>query len=213
MAAQDQDQARQSRGKRRARAHRDLLDKGLALIGRQGVAATKVEQITAAAGVGKGTFFTHFSSKEAFVARLVETVLDDLARRVRPLGLMPTDAGELLAGVGAVHVRYFQLRPEAAALIMQAPALPPEHEASGQARRRLEEHLTLVADLVGPACDSIGWPQERARDLALMILATATGYFWFGRQLAAEQATPADLLDRLGRALGRGLARTTSSKE
>jgi AcrR family transcriptional regulator len=198
--------ATDARKRKREDAARRLLDEGLKLIARKGLFACKVEEITKAAGVGKGTFFTHFASKEAFVARLVDQVLSDLARRVRPVGLMPTEAEALLAGVGGVHLRYFQLRPEAAALISQACVLVEEGQPGGQIRARLLEHLEMVAGLVAPAAEPLGWPRERVGDLALMLLATSCGYYWFSWTLAVGQDTPAELLDRLGRVLARGLA-------
>jgi AcrR family transcriptional regulator len=197
--------------KRRAQVERRLYEEGLKLMGTKGIHACKVEEITRAAGVGKGTFFTHFESKETYVARLVEQVLDDLARRVRPVGLSPTDAESLLASMGAVHLRYFQLRPEAAALVTQACGLTEGEAFSKAAAERLSEHLGMVAGMVAPACQGLGWPPERARELALMIFANSVGFFWFGRPLDLGGDTPMALLDRLGRALARGLAGGASS--
>jgi len=189
--------------KRRALAERRLLEEGLKLMGAKGVHACKVQEITQAAGVGKGTFFTHFDSKEAFVTRLVDQVLNDLARRARPLGLAPSDAESLLAGMGAVHLRFFQLRPEAAALITQACG----RDGGGpQAAERLGRHLDLLAQMLAPAAERLGWPADRARELALMLFATSVGFFWFGGPLDLGGDTPLALLDRLGRAMARGLA-------
>lgn len=194
------------RQRRRQAAQRRLLQAGLALMAEKSLAACKVEEITAAAGVGKGTFFTHFASKEAYVARLVEMVLADLARRVRPLGLMPGEAESLLAGVGGVHLRYFQLRPEAAALIVQACGLDGGSPAGAAVRAALTAHLDGLAAMLAPAAAHLGWPDGRGRELALMLLAQATGFFWFGRGLGVLDDVPVNLLDRMGRVLARGLA-------
>ncbi len=59
---------RPSRGHARAA----LLDAAIALVRRQGWAATGIEQLCAAAGVSKGAFFHHFSSKDALGAAAVE---------------------------------------------------------------------------------------------------------------------------------------------
>ncbi len=201
------DETREGRHqKRRAQVERRLLEEGLKLMGAKGVHGCKVEEITQATGVGKGTFFTHFDNKEVYVARLVDRVLGDLARRIRPLGLSPTDAESLLAGMGAVHLRFFQLRPEAAALITQACGLADAEPFNNATAERMSEHLDLMAAMLAPACDQLGWPPERVRELALMLFSTSVGFFWFGRPLGLGEDTPMALLDRLGRALARGLA-------
>lgn len=192
--------------KRRAQVERRLLEEGLKLMGDKGVHGCKVEEITQAAGVGKGTFFTHFANKEAYVARLVDQVLNDLTRRVRPLGLAPTDAESLLAGMGAVHLRFFQLRPEAAALIVQACGLEGAYAPDEAPVERLDGYLDLTAEMLAPACEKLGWPVERVKELALMVFANSVGFFWFGRPLGLGADTPMALLDRLGRVLARGLA-------
>ncbi|MFH1036345.1 MAG: TetR/AcrR family transcriptional regulator [Pseudomonadota bacterium] len=208
MPAPEQPHATPSpRQVRRQEAARRLLAEGLKLMAARGVQACRVEEITAAAGVGKGTFFTHFASKEAFVAQLVDQVLGDLARRVRPLGLGPSDGEALLAGVGTVHLRYFQLRPEAAALLNQACGLQEDSPAGRQVGLRLMAHLDMVADMLAPAAGQLGWPAEHGRELALAVLALSCGFFWFGRPLGLGRESPAALLDRLGRMAARGLAR------
>jgi hypothetical protein len=137
---------------------------------------------------------------------LLDYILADLARRVRPLGLSPTDAESLVAGVGAVHLRYFQLRPQAAAVINQAAALSSHAEVGQGIRERLAEHLELLAGMLEPACEPMGWPSDRLRELALMILSNSIGYFWIGQAVGLGEDTPMNLLDRLAKVQARGLA-------
>jgi AcrR family transcriptional regulator len=64
----------------------DLMNAAERLFLDQGVASTTIEQITAAAGVAKGSFYLHFSSKEDVVGglrqRFVATLLDTIKAAV-----------------------------------------------------------------------------------------------------------------------------------
>lgn len=194
------------RAVKRRRARQALLDKGLEMMGKRGIGVCKVEDITKAAGLGKGTFFTHFASKDEFIAELAGQVLNDLGRRVRPMGLAPTDAQDLVAGVGAVHLRYFQLRPQSASLLCQACGPNLGHTGRDTPLTRfLGEYLDMLGAMLSPACQAMGWPPERARELGLMVLGTSLGFFWLARPLGMGNDLPAELLDRLGRALARGM--------
>lgn len=53
--------------------HRDrLLEEGMCLLARNGFAATGVQEIAAASGVPKGSFYNYFASKDAFAAEVLE---------------------------------------------------------------------------------------------------------------------------------------------
>ncbi len=195
------------RQERRAQIARRLASEGLRLMAERGIAGCKVADIAAAAGVAKGSFFSHFVSKDAFVASLLAGVLKELARRLAPLGLGVNDPETILADVAAAIFRFFQLNPQAASLLNQALALPPEGEACSQARRCLAEHLEMLGDKIAPAAKALGWPGERAAELALALLAMASGYAWLGNAVGLGGGLPLDLSERLSRALARGLER------
>lgn len=195
------------RSRKRKEALGRLLREGLRLMAQKGVAACRVEDITRAAGLAKGTFFTHFPGKDAFVARLTEELLDDLARRVQPVGIMPTDAESLLASVGAVHWRYFQLNPQTAGFLGQACALAGSNQAVGEL---WQGYLDMVARMLAPAGEQMGWPRERARDLAFLLVSSSISFFWLGGGLGLPGDLPPELSQRLGQALSLGLGRTAN---
>lgn len=56
---------------------RELLNAAEALFVSQGVAATSVDQIVAAADVSKGAFYLHFPSKEALLAALQQRFVEE----------------------------------------------------------------------------------------------------------------------------------------
>ncbi|MGD9125128.1 MAG: TetR/AcrR family transcriptional regulator [Desulfarculaceae bacterium] len=178
-----------------------LREEGLRLMGQKGINACRVEQVTQAAGVSKGAFFTYFNSKQAFVADLVDQTLSELARRVAPVVLSPPDAESVLSAVLSVHLRFFHLQPQAAVLINQAchPGL-----GNAQAGIRLRRHIDEVAELISPAGQSLGWPRPQIPGLALSIFSLSCGLTRFSLGLGLE--TPPDFKERLGKAMARGLA-------
>ena len=188
---------------RHHQVQRKLMDEGLRLIACQGLHGCKVEDITNAAAVGKGTFFNYFGSKDNYVAKLVEHCLADLARRLNPLAASPPLAEPLLTSLGGVYLRYFQLRPEVAALIIQAISLPQNSEAGQQIKDSLQRHLELVGQLLQPISRELGW-EHNLRELALSLLSLSCGFFWLGQGLVSP---PAPLLERLSKVLARGLSR------
>lgn len=62
--------------RRRIETRRRIVEAAVTLFETQGFDATTVEQITEAADIGKGTFFTHFPTKEGVFSYLSEHVLE-----------------------------------------------------------------------------------------------------------------------------------------
>src|SRR5262245_35858219 len=62
-----------------------LLEKGGALISSRGFNATGVQEITAAAGVPKGSFYNYFDSKEAFAVEVLSEYWDSVVELYGPL--------------------------------------------------------------------------------------------------------------------------------
>ena len=60
------------RSRRKAETRAKLLDAARTVFARQGVDATRINEITEEADVGFGSFYNHFESKEAIVAVVVE---------------------------------------------------------------------------------------------------------------------------------------------
>src|SRR5437868_12965040 len=63
--------------RRRARTRRDLLTAATRVLARRGLHATTIADIATAADIGVGTFYLHFSTKEALFRAVVE---DTVAR-------------------------------------------------------------------------------------------------------------------------------------
>lgn len=67
------------RERRRSETRARIFDAAMKLFARHGFSETKVESITRAADVAKGTFFNYFPSKEAIVAEMAKRLMVGLA--------------------------------------------------------------------------------------------------------------------------------------
>jgi AcrR family transcriptional regulator len=86
----------------------ELLDAAEKLLVQRGVAGTTVTDITAAAGVAKGSFYRYFSSKEQLLAELKVRFLDRLADEVAVATAEadPDDVGAIADAVVERTMRY-----------------------------------------------------------------------------------------------------------
>jgi len=95
----------QARG-RKTRAR--ILDAAGSTIARQGYAATSVEDICQAAGVTKGGFYHHFSSKQTLFLELLDCWLARLDVQLDAVGAGALTVPERLLGMGALGGRVFE---------------------------------------------------------------------------------------------------------
>ena len=76
-----------------------LLEAGKKILTEKGMSDTCVEEITEAAGVSKGTFYTYFRRKEELVFELSRNRFDELLQKARELpGSFPNRLKEYLTG-------------------------------------------------------------------------------------------------------------------
>jgi len=172
---------RQSRAnRRRAQSFENLVQAGLAVIGKRGLYETTVEHITEAADVGKGTFYAHFPSKDDLVHHLVRYGFDELiaaGREETPVGRTPAAR---LAGLIRAQVRVLGRHRELVILLHQVRGLLILQPEARQRLRR--EYHRYVEFLTGQCRQVLGAnrlsPGE-ARDLACAIAGFVAGTLSF----------------------------------
>ncbi len=92
------DQQPISRRERRKAETRDrLLNAARLLLARQGVDATRINEITEEADVGFGSFYNYFEGKDAIVAAVVETVATELGEAIAAATADLDDAAQVMA--------------------------------------------------------------------------------------------------------------------
>lgn len=149
---------------RRAAATREqLVNAGLSLAERTGLAGMSVNLIVAEAGVAKGTFFHHFRDRSEFLLALHWEFHDRVFARIGPVVAgMPPGRDRLLAAAGAYLddcLRHRGVR----ALLLEARADPTIIGA-------IAERNEQVIRLIGPDFTAMGWAHP-AQSAALWISA------------------------------------------
>ena len=83
-----------------------ILDATDRLLARYGYRKMTVEDIASEAGIGKGTIYLHFSSKEEVVLSHVDRIVDRLNERLREIGSSDAPAAERLRQMLSTRVMF-----------------------------------------------------------------------------------------------------------
>jgi AcrR family transcriptional regulator len=129
-----------------------LLEKGLELFEEKGYAATTVDDIAAAVGTTRATFYAHFPSKGQLMQALVERSNEMLTEAdVPPLHSVVEsgDRGQIREWLGRKFEQWAEIRPYVVAA-HQAAASEPEIQAA------LDRWFDLAIDDMQAGLDSAG---------------------------------------------------------
>jgi TetR/AcrR family transcriptional regulator, transcriptional repressor for nem operon len=189
----------------RESARAKLLDAALALIRRQGFAATSVDELCQAAGVTKGAFFHHFRSKEelgvAAAAHFGEMAAELFA--AAPYHALDDPVARLLGYVDFRREILTGELPEYTCLlgtmVQETYATHPAIRAACE--REIVGHAVTLESDIAAALDAAGKRREwTPRSLALHIQAVIQGAFVLAKATGGAQVA-ADSLGHLRRYL------------
>ena len=108
--------------RRRVRTRAALMQAGQSLFAAQSVDAVSIDDIVAAADVAKGSFYNHFSDKEALAREIAVTVRAEAEAQVDLANAGVTEPASRMARGQAVFVRYAVRNPERARAMMRLHA-------------------------------------------------------------------------------------------
>jgi AcrR family transcriptional regulator len=129
---QDQPATRPGRGRPRdpeleARRRAQILAVAAREFARYGFANTQVQTIANHVGVGNGTVFRYFETKEKLFLAAVERGLKELAAEMDRVFDLPLDPMVTLFAAIRAYLEFFHRRPEMAELFIQERAAFPHH--------------------------------------------------------------------------------------
>ena len=145
-----------------ARTRAALIDAGLQLFAERPIDAVPVDDIVAAAGVAKGSFFNHFDDKQAFANAIATDIRLDVEARVAEANRDVRGPLERLTGGMVVAVEFALSQRKRALVMLRAMASTTE--------RNHPLNAGLRADI--EACIAAGHLNEQARRSGLL--------FWLG---------------------------------
>jgi AcrR family transcriptional regulator len=156
------------RTRKRDRTRQALLAGALAIFAESGIYEPSIEEITARADVGKGTFYQYFESREVLIAELVQHGFSLLLAEME---LQMEAAGEgvdPLPIILASHQVFFALNPEYLLLFHQARGWMKMARPHGdQLREAFSAYMRRLGHLMGdPASGPSQPPSRRAVVLA-----------------------------------------------
>lgn len=165
------------RERRKARTRRALLDAALTLFAQRGIVATRLEDITATADLGKGAFYNYFDSKEALVGELLSEAVDLLDREYLgsvPHGDAPRDR---IAAVVGQHDAFFADHPAYLVVFHQARGLVKlRDDRAGKLGAVFTDYLQRIARHVAPGPEHPALSTSRRLHLAAAVAGAVAGY-------------------------------------
>lgn len=137
-----------------------LLDAGRVVLATQGLAGLTINAVVAQAGMAKGSFYTHFSDRSAFIFELYRRFYDaQVSVYVDATSGLPAGAERLQAGMDAFF--------DACHGHADAMVLLGEARFASSLEEAVAEQSTELGRLVIEDLTAIGWPDPQA--IALLI--------------------------------------------
>jgi AcrR family transcriptional regulator len=175
-----------------------LLDSAERLLGRYGYRKTTVDDVAREAGVGKGTVYLYFESKEELILGTIDRIVDRLIERLR--GLARSDApprrklGDMLAE--RVLFRFDSVRDYSASLDELLGSLRNAYLA--RRSRYFEAEAAVFAEVIRDGLDRGTFACSDPLAVADSLL-TATNSLLPSNLTARELGKREDVRERVGR--------------
>lgn len=173
--------------RRKVKTNQRLLEVARQLFSEKGIYWAKVEDITEAADLGKGTFYKYFDSKETIIRVLLEEGLGELLLKTEQAVRDASSDAKVLAAVIGARVDFFLAYQDYLLLFHQVRGLMQlQIDAAKDLREVYDTHLRRLAQLVRPAMGIGG--AAGARDLATAIAAYTSGLLTYHALFEGQEA-------------------------
>jgi TetR/AcrR family fatty acid metabolism transcriptional regulator len=175
-----------------------MLQAAVALFGSQRFHEVRMEDIAAAAGVGKGTIYRYFSDKEDLYLALLDRASKQMRERLQKLDRLKEKPRAKLRAIVASIVEFFDEQPHLLSLIQRTEVTQGPTFSWQKVR---DEMLGMVIDVLKAGKAQGEFSVQDPDLVALMLLAGLRGVIRFGKR-----PRPRDLAQRIVDIFLRGAA-------
>lgn len=187
MSDEDKTENLGRRERRKQQTRRALLDAAMELFADRGLYATRLEDITEKADLGKGAFYNYFESKDALIAELISEGVQRVSSNLETID-RSRSFKDRVAFVAQEHERFFDEHPEQIVLFHQARGLlKVKSQGTSRLRNAFASYLLMIgAALWGPEGVAMaGEVEERRLDTATALVGAIAGYRSFRMAVGA----------------------------
>lgn len=179
-------------GRRRQRkivTREELLRAGRRLFSERGLYDSRVEDITASAGIAKGTFYLYFESKEDLIRAVAREAFEELGALAEAKTLDDSTASGVARGVVEAHVAFFSENPDLMRILHQLRGmLKFDRREWRPLRHVMLIHVDRLAACLARVRPSERLPARRRRELASLLFGAVSGAL--SVQVAADPRSP-----------------------
>jgi AcrR family transcriptional regulator len=153
-----------------------LLEAGRTAFSQSGLYATRVEEITALAGVAKGTFYLYCASKDHLIHAIAEQAFRELARACQESAAGATSWEDRVARIARAHLGFFDGHPDWMRILHQLRGMLKFERPEWQPLRdTLHRHVEELAALLSasPAPEAVR--RDGALNLARAFFGAVSG--------------------------------------
>jgi AcrR family transcriptional regulator len=165
------------RRERRKRVTRtELLAAGRRLFSARGLYESRIEDLTAEAGIAKGTIYGYFANKEELIQAVVAQGFDELLLQVRAGAGGARSRTDLVTRVVRAHLEFLARNPDLMRVFHQVRGMLKFNRPEWRPlRATLRGYLAGLATVLRAADTGKAIPQPRALELARVLFGAISG--------------------------------------
>lgn len=162
--------------RRKEKTRKALMEVALSLFYEKGIYWTKVEEITARADVGKGTYYLYFATKEAILVAVLQQGLDLLLDRMTEAARGAAPGSGLISAAIQSQLDFYIDHPEYLLLFHQVCGLLQLKVGSvKELKSAYDAYLSRLSRLMLPVLDGEEIKPGAARELGMALSAFTSG--------------------------------------